>query len=91
MLTMDGLPHVGWISLHLFLRRYRLRGLGPEIDEVEDILIVGYHFCLVLTVLLPLEHRLGIQLQFSNGSDEGTVRLALHCLEGTKVLLKSFM
>jgi hypothetical protein len=65
--------------------------LSSEVNELQDILVVRHIIHLVLTVLLPFEHGIRIELQFYHRCDKGAVGLALHRLEGTKVLLKSVM
>ena len=63
-----------------------LRGLSSEIDEFEQILVVGYSGG-ALTVLLPFKHGISVKLELKYRRNEGTRCFVVHCFQSAEMLL----
>ena len=68
------------------LRDGYLRGLSSEIDEFEQILVVGYSGG-ALTVLLLFKYGISVKLELKCRRNKGTRRFVVHCFQSAEVLL----
>ena len=75
----------GWCSLLPVHRARGFRCLGSQIDEVKNVLVVG-NIRLGLTMFLPFEECVNIQLQLNHGCKELSRQVTSQSLEGAGVL-----
>ena len=77
----------GWrTNLCVVTGNLHLRCLSVEIDELEELLVVGY-IGRILAVLLSFKHGVDVQFELEYRCDRGSRGFILHHLQSSDVLL----